>query len=338
MSVQSMLATVRTVVVYGIIIFFAIMAGFAFSSIYNTTSSKTSSSESFVDGDVVAPVTKKRKTIGQKIVSTYRRELGRMPADKELEHYASLYKERGFDEADLVHQLQATPEYHHMVKMQSNWVNADKQSRMNDREVDLFLDSSYRYVFNNPPSSAAREWLRNKYADLGYNCARLEAFLVQLKRIEDEAQKHAAKDGDGDTITVEAQCMAMYERSKEPIIDMLDRRNRQDASCDQRAPPRPAADDDGDDDPTTPLAALNNSSSAIYESSQTYRRPASVPLKKVTRKQRELLQSGVAAVRPPVCLTAQQCSVVGVQDQTALIGTLLSEADQPVRGFGGDDD
>lgn len=213
---MNLLGTLRSITTYVMVIFFSLMAGFAIASIAAATKEKFEEQDETKDVSSSATAQKgtcpskqtPQTTVSQQIVVVFQRELGRVPTLDELQFYSGHFTDE-ISETKLVGLLHQTAEYKHAIKMQTNLVNADTQFRMNDRQIDLYINDNYRRVFKQPLALEKLAWLRLKFAEVSLDCGKFEAFLINLKALE----------MDGDQMCVEVE---------EPIDDMIKQRNMQD--------------------------------------------------------------------------------------------------------------
>jgi hypothetical protein len=240
-----------------------------------------------------------------KVADAFEDELHRMPDRKELAYFAEKIKRGEMDEDGLKVLLQSTPEARRYNKLQTNVVNADVLEKDTDRQVKTVIEEAYMEVHGKRPSPETIAYLREVYPRLGSK-KRLEEYLKALENTINKTSKqddakweeyYAGKEGEN-WAPVKAKRRERKRRgdcgeyNSTLLSDEIDRRNTDElySACKRNA--------QGED----MMLLEDRKHLEEVEAYYRYRAPVCVPF------------DGTA------------CSVSPSLDQTALIGTLLTEA------------
>jgi hypothetical protein len=284
----------------------------------------------------ICPPENRPLTTAQKVVQSFSKELGRMPTNDELRHYAIIFK-GGFDEGQMLTLLRSSSEYKHMSKMQTNLVNAENARYMTEREIDMFIRKTYLQVYGLNPSPEKEEYLRQKLREMDLDCNAFKIFLQNLKAIESSGQVTPGLSAPGQGIQQpilvnqpqpQLQCQPQPQ-IQYPILpqpqqpqqlpnplpkdyDLYNGKLDEVAQCVERNDRQNLSDFTG-------KRNQNLLKDVCDRNSDYARRDARM----VLIPQYEWT---VPQTRPPVCQSTNGCIVNPVVDQTALIGTLLGPA------------
>lgn len=168
------------------------------------------------------PKVSSNRVLDQKIAATFERVLDRFPTEPELIKYRSLLNHT-YDEDRLVSLLQATDEYHRLMKLQTNLINSDGAVSMSSSQIDMYVRDRYAMIYSKRLGREQLAYLRTKYAAMDYDCDKFESFLRNLYKLESG-------------IGHEDQESCMRVRDDKPVDALRDERKQQDRQ------PRSAAD------------------------------------------------------------------------------------------------
>ena len=171
-------------------------------------------------------------TIAQRIVRTYMSTLERMPTELELKFYRKKYA-RKFNEGQLITLLQGSDEYVRSQNLQTNVYQPSTRARsggkgdfglLTDSQIDSYIAQLYAKVYGDSMDADTRKYLRAKYQALGQDCAKFNAYLKRLKKLEASSNTPPGGADSGREACV-------LQRDRQPMADMLKKRRGQDASC-----------------------------------------------------------------------------------------------------------
>lgn len=264
-----------------------------------------------VAGDAGVMESDKNPTTAQMVVRAFMRELDRIPSDEELRHYVDMFADSKYNDDKMTTLLQSSEEYTRRMKMQSNMVNADNVARITERETEGIIRKAYVDVYGQNPSPATQAYLHSRFLDMDMNQSHFVQFLKRL---------HAAEQGNGQVGSYDG--LAVPHQGTPQALDVsqqsssgqrigaakqcLEKRDRQDYDL--------ASQQRRSDDLSTALGRCRDQERPHGSASG-----GMVLLPG--------MEWSVPQPRPPVCLPCPtSCPVQPSLDQTSLLGTLLSDA------------
>jgi hypothetical protein len=291
-------------------------------------------------------------TVAQKVVRAFMKELDRIPSEEELRHYVDMFASTEYDDNRMTTLLQGSEEYTRRMKMQSNMVNADNIARITEREAEGIIRKAYVDEYGQNPSADTQAYLHARFINMDMNQNDFAQFLKRLHAAEQGTLQSyvglaAPRQGTPQTLaTSQQQSSNGFAAPRQGTTQALVVSQQQD-SPDGLAAPRQGS-------PQALAAPQQQSSSSgqrvgaakhcldkrdtqgyAQASQQRRRDDLSAAAGRCTDQQGSNagmvllpgMEWSVPQPRPPVCLPCPTtCPVQPSLDQTRLLGTLLSDA------------
>jgi hypothetical protein len=298
-----------------------IMRSESFASSSNSPFAETPA----VAGDAAVDADVTNLTVAQKVVRAFMRELDRIPSEEELRHYVGMFASTEYDDDRMTTLLQGSEEYGRRMKLQSNMVNADNVPRITERETEGIIRKAYVDEYGQNPSPDTQAYLHARFLDMDMNQNDFAQFLKRL---------HAAEQG---TLQSSVGLAAPRQGTPQALAAPQQQQSSDGFAATAQALATPQQQSSSGQRVGAAKHCLDKRDTQGYAQASQQRRRDDLSAAAGRCNEPQGSNAGMVLLpgmewsvpqpRPPVCLPCPTtCPVQPSLDQTRLLGTLLSDA------------
>ena len=131
--------------------------------------------------DIPEPVDKEDYNTYKDIIATFESVLGRNPNTSELKFYYDLIKVNGYEQKKIKDILLSSREHEILMKNQNNQVHGDLSANITEKQLEIAVNELYKAIFFEYPDADTYKYLRGRFIAMNLDEEKLALFIKRLK-------------------------------------------------------------------------------------------------------------------------------------------------------------